>query len=149
MSNVYLLRFAYDRGMPIGSAKTHISARGRLQVGEQRDDRFRRNVRMATFERVDGGEAIPPLRDLQLLHLAKGSIVLTGVEEIVDGNLSRPRLCAQTWHMVPEPFEELIRVEQLLGRLTKRLREVGVDVEILPGGRMKIAGETRVDGEPV
>ena len=59
--------------MPVGSAKMFISARGSLRVGEARDDRFRRIVRTAQFDRVDDGEPIPPLRDVEIIAVGRRS----------------------------------------------------------------------------
>jgi len=146
MSLVFSLRRAFDCGIPVGAAKVFVAARGTLQVEEARDERFRRVVRTATFTRVDGGETVPILRDVEILQW--GSVfVLKGIEEIADGNLGRPRLCAQTWQMVPEPLEELVKTERLVGRLVHHLHGLGVEVEMLPGGGMRIPRERRVDGE--
>ena len=73
--------------------------------------------------------------------------MLKGVEEIADDNLGRARLCAQTWQMVPEPLEELVRTEHLVARLVFHLHGLGVDVQMLPGGGMRIPAERRCDGE--
>jgi hypothetical protein len=146
MSLVFSLRRAFDCGIPVGAAKVFISARGTLQVSETRDARFRRVVRTAEFNRVDGGEPIPVLRDVEILQW--GSVfVLKGIEEIADDKLGRARLCAQTWQMVPEPLEELVRTEQLLARLVFHLHGLGVTTQMLPGGGMRIPGERRQDGE--
>jgi len=148
MSLIFSLRRAFDAGTPVGAAKVFISARGTLHVDEQRDERFRRVVRTARFTRVDGGEAVPALRDVVILQW-DAVFVLNGIEEIVDGNLGRPRLCAQTWQMVPEPLDELIKTERLVARLVYHLHGLGVTVEMLPGGGMRIPGERRIDGEPL
>lgn len=148
MSLVFYLRRAFDRGTPVGSAKVFIAARGTLTVGEARDDHFRRVVRTANFARNDEGEPVPPLRDVELLQWGS-AIVLTGVEEIADDKLSRPRLYAQTWQLAPEADTQLQEAERLIGRLINRLRKVGVPVQMLPGGGALIPGERRPDGEPV
>lgn len=140
------MRRAFDDGHPVGASKVFISARGRFTLSEQRDDRFRRIVRTAEFARVDGGEPVPPLRNAEVLHWAGDCLVVTGVEEVSDGNLSRPRLCAQSWQLVPEPYEDLMRADRHLSRLATRLHQLGVDIEILPGGEMRIPGETWPDG---
>jgi hypothetical protein len=146
MSLVFYLRRAFDCGTPVGSAKTFISAKGTLIVTEARDDQFKRVVRTARFTRLDGGEDIPPLRDVEMLQWAS-AFVLTGVEEMGDDKLSRPRLYAQTWQLVPESYQQLEEAERLIGRLVTRLRQVGVPVQMLPGGGARIPGETRPDGE--
>jgi len=146
MSIVFSLRRAFDRGTPVGSAKVFVSARGTVQVDEARDDLFRRVVRTAEFTRLDGGEAVPRLRDVEILRWGS-TFVLKGVEEIAEDNLARPRLYAQTWQMVPEPLEELVRTEHLISRLVGHLRGLGVVVDMLPGGGLRIAGERRADGE--
>lgn len=148
MSLVFSLRRAFDCGTPVGAAKVFLTARGTMQVDEARDDRFRRVVRTAQFTRLDGGDPVPALRDVEILQW--GSVfVLKGIEEIVDGNLGRPRLCAQTWQMVPEPLDELIKTEHLVARLVYHLHGLGVVVEMLPGGGMRIPNERRFDGEPL
>jgi hypothetical protein len=148
MTTVFHLRRAFDCGIPVGSAKVFLSARGTLLVGEERDDRFHRVVRTARFTRLDGGEEVPILRDVAILAWTS-MIVLTGVEEMSDDKLGRPRLYAQTWQLVPESYALLEEAERNIGRLVTRLRQVGVPVEMLPGGGMRIPGELRADGVPV
>jgi hypothetical protein len=147
MSLAFDLRLHYDRGTPVGSAKIFVSAHGTLDVTEQRDDAFRRLVRRAVFHRLDGGEQIPALRDAQLLQWSAAGMILTGVEEVADDKLDRPRLYAQTWRLVPAPYEELMRADRKISRLIGHLRRIGVPVEMLPGGDMHIPGEPRPDGE--
>ena len=149
MSFVFFLRRAFDNGMPVGAAKIFDTAKGTLTYGEERDDRFRRVVRTAKFTRVDGGEPIPPLRNADPLVWNGQVFVITGVEEVADDKLARPRLLAQTWQMVPEPLDELIRADSKIARLVFRLRMAGVAVDFLPEGVMRIEGEIREDGEPV
>ena len=146
MSIVFALRRAFDRGTQVGSAKVFLSARGTLQVAEARDEVFRRTVRTAEFTRLDGGEAIPRLRDAEILRWGS-TFVLKGVEELAEDNMARPRLYAQTWLMVPEPLEELVRTEHLVSRLVHHLRGLGIEANMLPGGGLKIDGERRADGE--
>jgi hypothetical protein len=149
MAIVFFLRRAFERGTPVGSAKIFIAARGTLMVTEVRDDNYRRIVRTATFTRLDGGEDVPPLRNADILQWTGSVFVLTGVEEVADDKLSRPRLYAQTWQMSPEALAELERAERNIGRLVNHLRGVGVPVQMLPGGDMRIPGERRADGEPI
>lgn len=150
MPLTFELRRAYDRGFPVGAAKKHIGVRGTFTVAEQRDEQCKRQVVTAHFAPLAGQEAIPPLREVRLLNWNGTVMSLTGVEEIVDNNLGRPQRLQQTWIAEPEEYAELRRVEALLGRVVNRLREVGVAVDMLPGGRMRIAGERRPDdGEPV
>lgn len=149
MSFVFSLRRAFDNGSPVGAAKVFITARGTLAYGEEHDVRFRRVVRTAKFTRIDGGEPIPALRNADPLVWNGQVFVITGVEEIADDKLARPRLLAQTWQMVPEPLEELMRADRKISRLVFRLHLAGVPVEFLPGGEMRIEGELREDGQPV
>lgn len=144
----FVLRLAFDHGTPVGAAKTFDTACGELSVSEQRDTTFKRIVRTATFRRRDGGGEIPPLRDVELLHWNGTALVLRGVEEIADDNLSRPRLYAQTWQLIPQPYDDLTRAESHIGRLVLRLHQAGVAVRFSPGGDLVIAGETWPDGEP-
>jgi len=133
----------------VGAAKTFISARGTLSYREESSDQFKRIVRTATFTRLDGGEEIPRLLNADPLLWTGTLFVVTGVEEVATDRLARPQLLAQTWCLVPEPFEELIRAEQNIGRLVYRLQLAGIAVTMQPGGGMRIEGERRVDGEPV
>jgi hypothetical protein len=149
MSFVFSLRRAFDNGCPVGAAKVFLSARGVLSYGEERDERFHRVVRTAKFTRIDGGEPIPVLRNADPLMWNGQLFVITGVEEVADDKLARPRLLGQTWQMVPEPLEELIRADLKIARLVYRLRQAGVVVDVLPGGNLRIEGEVREDGEPV
>ena len=149
MSLIFSLRRAFDNGFPVGAAKTFMSARGTLTYGEERDERFHRVMRTAKFTRVDGGEPIPALRNADPLVWNGQLFIITGVEEIADDKLDRPRLLAQTWQMVPEPLEELITADKKISRLVYRLRLAGVPVDFLPGGEMRIDGETREDGQRV
>ena len=149
MPFVFSLRRAFDNGSPVGAAKVFETARGTLTYGEEHDERFRRIVRSAKFTRVDGGEPIPALRNADPLVWNGQVFVITGVEEVVDDKLARPRLLGQTWQMVPEPLEELMRADSKIARLVYRLRVAGIPVEIMPGGEMRIGGETREDGLPV
>ena len=149
MSFVFSLRRAFDNGSPVSAAKVFHTAKGTLTYGEEHDERFHRVVRTAKFTRVDGGEPIPPLRNADPLVWNGQVFVITGVEEVADDKLARPRLLGQTWQMVPEPLEELIRADGKISRLVFRLRLAGVAVDLLPGGEMRIEGEVRDDGEPV
>ena len=142
MSNMYSIRLTFDRGFEVSAAKTFVATCGAVTVGESRDARFHRVVRTATFTPMPGQDPLPPLRDVELLHLTNGFVILTGKEEVVDNDLGRGRMVAQTWQMTPAPFDELLRIEGQFGRLVKRLRELGVDVHMQPGGAMSIAGET-------
>ena len=63
MSFVFSLRRAFDNGSPVGAAEVFLTARGLLTYGEEHDERFRRVVRTAKFNRIDGGEPIPDLRN--------------------------------------------------------------------------------------
>jgi len=145
---VFVLRLAFDRGAPVPSAKTFVTARGELSVVEEKDATFRRVVRTATFRRVDDGPPVPALRDVEMLHWGGTAFVLRGVEEVADDKLSRPRLYAHTWQLIPEAFDELTRAELQIGRLTLRLHQAGVEVRKLPNGDIHIAGETWPDGSP-
>ncbi len=97
-------------------------------------------VRMATFEAFDK-TPIPPLRDVVLLGCTSGWISLTGTEEVTEGPLQDSRLYAQGWYLVPFEEREVLRLERAIGRLNKRLYDLGVVVEWLPGGFCKIPGE--------
>lgn len=150
MTLTFRLRRAYDRGYPVGAAKAHLTTRGTFTVSEQHDEQCRRQVMSAVFSPADGAEAVPMLREARLLSWNGTVMSLTGVEEIPNEHLGRVQRLQQTWVIEPEAYDELIRVERMLGRTIHRLREVGVAVEMLPGGRMRIAGERRPDdGVPV
>ncbi len=150
MSLVYSLRRAFDRGEPVGAAKTHLSVRGLPEVGEQHDSFFRRVVKTATFQCLDGtDEPVPLMRNVDLLKWTASHVVLTGVEDVADDRSMRPKLYAQTWQMVPEPLEELGRKERQISRLVFALRRQGTAVEFFPDGGMRIQGEIREDGQPV
>lgn len=142
------MRRAYDRGHPVGAARTFIYARGRLLVDEAMDERFRRVVRTAQFQRDDGGEPVPTLRDVHILKFG-AVFVLTGLEEVAEDNLARARLYAQTWQLTPEADERLAAAERLIGRLWARLHQAGIPVEMLPRGVAYIPGEKTPDGEDV
>jgi hypothetical protein len=139
------MRRAFDAGVPVGASKVFVTARGTLSLGDQFDERFRRTVRTAEFRRVDDGEPVPPLRNAELLQWAGNCLVVTGVEEVTMDHSARPRLYAQSWQLVPEPYVELQRMTMQWSRLIDRLRQVGVHVEIRPGGEISIPGETRPD----
>lgn len=145
MPITFQIRRAYDRGFPVGAAKTHMSTRGTFTVGEQHDEQCKRQVMTAQFAPLAGQEPMPLLREARLLSWNGTVMSLTGIEEIADSNLGRPQRLQQTWLAEPEDYAELRRVEALLGRVVNRLREVGVAVDMLPGGRMRIAGERRPD----
>jgi hypothetical protein len=124
-----------------------MAAAGTFVVSEQRDDQCRRQVLTAVFTRTDGDpEAIPPLREAKLLGWNGTTLAITGVEEIESGPLGTQQRVQQTWLAEPQAYGELERVESMMNRAVRRLREVGVEVEILPGGRMRIAGERSPDG---
>lgn len=140
------LRRARSEGRPIGAAGTHMQIRGSVQVGEARDDNLRRLVRTASLEAVagQGGEPIPPLRDVVLLGW-KGVITLTGYEAIEGDRLNQPTLYQQTWILAPAECDDLQRLERHVSRLIARLRLAGVRVQLLPGGEMFIPGEQPLD----
>lgn len=128
MSLVFSLRRAFDCGIPAGAAKVFVAARGTLQVDEARDERFRRVVRTATFTRVDGGEAVPILRDVEILQW--GSVfVLKGIEEIVDGNLGRSRDQVQPGVITTSPRGMLLIYARILtlGPLHRRNDPASLD----------------------
>ena len=133
MSFVFSLRRAFDNGCPVGAAKVFDTARGTLTYGEDLDERFRRVVRTAKFTRVDGGEPIPSLRNADPLVWNGQVFVITGVEEVADDKLARPRLLGQAWQMVPEPLEELMRADRKIARLVYRLRLAGIAVDFCLG----------------
>lgn len=145
MTITFEIRRAYDRGFPVGAAKTHIGTRGTFAVSELHDEQCRRQVLTAQFTPLAGQEPVPLLREARLLSWNGTVMSLTGVEEIVDNNLGRPQRLQQTWLAEPEDYTELRRVEALFGRAVNRLRELGVAVDMLPGGRMRIEGERRPD----
>jgi hypothetical protein len=120
-----------------------LTARGTLSVSEARDERSKRTVRTAEFRRVDGGEPIPMLRDVELVYWGGQWVILAGVEEVADDRLSTARRYEQTWQMVPEPFADLGRAERRIARLCHRLRQLDVAACVGPDGRMFIAGGTR------
>jgi hypothetical protein len=135
------LRRARDRGKAIGSARVHEVARGRLFVVEAKDETLRRVVRTATFERVDGGDPVPSLRDVVLLGCKPDWLTLTGFEEIADDRLADPRLYQQTWQLEPAALGELEQAERTIGRLIARLAQLGVVVQISPDRSVRIEGE--------
>jgi hypothetical protein len=64
--------------------------------------------------------------------------------------LGDTQVFAQSWKLTPAAHSELEAVERLFGRAVYRLRQLGVQVRMLPGGGMVIPGETRPDdGLPV
>jgi hypothetical protein len=140
------LRRARSEGRPIGAAGTHALTRGSLHVEEARDESLRRIVRTARLEAVagQGGEPIPPLRDVVLLGW-KGVITLTGYEAIEDHRLSHPTLYQQTWILAPAECDDLQRADRNITRLIARLRLAGVRVQMMPGGEMFIPGEQPLD----
>jgi hypothetical protein len=149
MSFVFALRRMYECGEPVGAAKAHLSVRGRLTIKEQRDSYFHRVVKTATFDLVDEGEPVPRMRNVDLLLWTGNLFIITGVEDVADDKLNRPKLYCQTWQMVPEPLEELMRADRKIARLVFRLHCAGIGVQMLPNGEMVIDGERREDGEPV
>jgi hypothetical protein len=124
------------------------SPRGIVNVREEPDKNHRRCVRVATFERTDGGEPIPPLREVALVAAHGSWLVLTGVEEVLDDKLARPQQFAQSWQLLPAVDEEMIRMGDLLNRLIRRLRQLGVCVDMEPNWGAKIEGETPPEDAP-
>ena len=133
----FLLSRLRDRGK-LSWQIERITYRGRLSVKDKYDQN--RMVRVATFEAVDK-TPIPPLRDAVLLGCTSHWISLTGTEEVTEGPLQDSRHYAQGWYLVPFEEREVLRLESAIGRLNKRLYDLGVVVEWLPGGCCKIPGE--------
>jgi len=133
----FLLSRLRDRGK-LSWQIERITHRGRLSVKDKYDQN--RMVRVATFEAVDK-TPIPPLRDAVLLGCTSHWISLAGTEEATEGPLQDVRLYAQGWYLTPIEDREVMRLESIVGRMNKRLRDFGVVVEWLPGPACRIPGE--------
>lgn len=133
----FLLSRLRDRGKLSWQVK-RIRHRGRLVVKDVRDQN--RTVRVATFETVDK-TPVPPLRDAVLVDCTASWLSLSGTEETTEGALEDVRGYAQEWHLIPVEDREVMRLESIVGRLNKRLHDLGVVVEWLPGPTCRIPGE--------
>ncbi len=139
----FVLRLARRRGRPAGAVDRHLCRRGRLEVTEARDDELRRTVRTATFAVEGDDDPVPPLHDVVLLGMRGSLMSLAGYEEVPDGPLEDLRRYQQTWLLSPASERDLDRAIEQVSRLVGRLRELGIPVQMLPGGDMLIPGERR------
>jgi hypothetical protein len=121
---------------------------GRLRINEVQEQN--RWIRVAVFEPEKAEQRKPPLplRDVTLLGWGDDWVSLTGIEHFLDAGPDDPRAYAQTWKLTFSEDQEHRELWRANTRLIKRLRELGVEVEIRPDRSIVIEGETPLEELP-